>query len=192
MTSSINLREANQQLVQLMVSPQVNGSYWLPLNGLEKDNASNLCRELLQHNALSLALPKSVLRTYINRDIVEEEIFVLKDVIKEAAYYKKQGGADLFSFVEIQAIPMQTNGVLISENLPESMEYLDSTHKSTCWELIDSLPFVLKAIVDYVKRYSLLNVQFVVTNIKFHPVDYRNYAYYICTKRCLDKIFSIH
>jgi len=186
----MNTVDATQQLTQLLTNPEVSGSYWLPLSGPGKDTASLLCKELLLKNELSLALPKSLLRTYINRDLTGEKITPINQVVKENNTYRKYGGLDIYAFVEMEIIPVKTNGILIQEKLPEVIEYSSDTPKIKCWELMDSLPFIFKAIIDYARRYSLLNFQVNITNFRFHLVDYRNYGYYICTKQCLDKIFK--
>ena len=86
---------------------------------------------------------------------------------------------------------MKINGLIIQEKLSEIMEFSDNVSKTSCWELIDSLPLILKAIIDYAKRYSLLDCQITLTGFRFHIVDYRNYAYYLSTLQCLKQIFGV-
>ena len=171
--------------------PNTGGGSWSFWNGPEKDTASKLCKGLLQQNELVLSLPKSLLYSYVQRDVGAKKTLTLKQVAKESYTYKRQGGLDVYAYVELEIVPMKINGLIIQEKLSEIMEFSDNVSKTSCWELIDSLPLILKAIIDYTKRYSLLDCQITLTGFRFHIVDYRNYAYYLSTLQCLKQIFGV-
>lgn len=187
----MDVGNTTQQLTQILTTPEASGSVWNPLKGNIKDQASKLCQELLQANKLSLTLPKSLLQSYINRDLEAEKPIVVEQTFKDRYTYKKQGGLDIYAYVELEIVPMKINGIIIQERLPEIIEFSDDISKAKCWELIDSIPLILKAIVDYAKRHALLDCQITLTGFRFHIVDYRNYAYYICALQCLKKIFGV-
>lgn len=174
----MSLIEKQEELVQILSSPRT-----YIMNG---GNESKLCKDLIEANALSLSFPKSVLQSYINRDRASKKQ-ILYEPMKASFVYRKY---DRYAFVEMLVVPETIPGIRISERIPETLEQ-PVIAKDKCWELMDSLPLMLAAIVDYARTHSVVNVHFIIKNVKFHLLDYRKYAYFTCTYRCLGKIFDI-
>ena len=180
-----------RELIELLIDPTMSQSYWTPRNSPTKSKVSLLCKDLLLKNELSLALPKSVLRSYIRQDRVGEGLAELDQIGKGSHTFKRMGGLSIYAFVALEVIPVKINGILIQEKLPEIMTYYDDIPKAKCWELVESLPFIFKAIIDYARSHALLNMQVNLVDFRFHLVDYRSPSYYICTKGCQVKIIGV-
>ncbi|WP_299456550.1 hypothetical protein [uncultured Microscilla sp.] len=188
----MDTESVKKELVELLTKPPVPNASITTLYGVGKDRVGTLCNELLQKKTLSLMLPTAVLQSYLPRDKAVKQTLSLGHTVKKAIDYKRFGGLNIYAYIEIQAIPDASPGISIIESLPPILEYADDVNKHESWQVLDSLPFIFKSIVNYARLYQIQGVRFVVTNARYHPIDYRNYAYYICVVKCLNEVFGIN
>ncbi len=191
----MNIDELKRELVETLTQPPVT----LPasafgLYGINKDRVAKLCSELLKQDTLSLSFPKELLQSYRDRDEekIKGKVVPLTQATTIDYSYRRYGGLGIFSYVELMAIPDGNAGITMVEALPHKIDYTEEEEKLKSWQVYDSLPFILMAIVDYARLYQIQGIRLTLSNARYHPIDYRDYAYYICTRKCLDKLFGIH
>ncbi len=112
-----------------------------------------------------------------------------KDEIVEEHRYIKQGGGDLFTYIKLKLEMIPEPVLIISEELPEYLRELleEDIPKSKCSEWMAVYPYILKAIIDYFLTQKTMGVRVTLLDIRFHPVDFKPYAYYVCARRLLAK-----
>jgi hypothetical protein len=191
----MNIEALKRELVETLTQPPVT----LPasafgLYGINKDRVAKLCSELLKQDTLSLSFPKELLQSYQDRDEdkIRGKVVPLTQATTTDYSYRRYGGLGIFSYVEITAIPDGSTGVTVVEALPHKIDYTEEEEKLKSWQVYDSFPFILRAIVDHARLYQIQGIHLTLNNFRYHPIDYRDYAYYICTRKCLDKLFEIH
>lgn len=190
----MNTETFKRELVEMLTQPPVT----LPasafnLYGINKDRVAKLCSELLKQEALSLSFPKELLQSYQDRNtpIENDTIIPLTQSTTTDHCYKRYGGPGIFSYIELKAVPDGSSGITIVEALPHKIDHIEEENKFKSWQVYDSLPFILKAIIDHARLYQIQGICFTLSNARYHPIDYRNYVYYICTRKCLNKLFGI-
>lgn len=190
----MNTELLKQELVEMLTQPPVAlPSSAFNFYGINKDRVEKLCRDLLQQDALSLSFPKALLQSYQDRDNerANQKLLPLQRFATTDYSYRRYGGMGIFSYIELKAMPDANPGISIVEAMPHEIDYTEEKYKLDSWQVFDSLPFILRAIVDYARLHQLQGVRLVLSNARYHPIDYRGYAYYICAHKCLDKLFGI-
>lgn len=115
--------------------------------------------------------------------------FNLENTTEEYRYVK-QGGGDLYSYIKLSIKAIEQPLICIKEQLPENIQELlgPDLPKNICPEWIQVYPYILKAIVDHCVKNHLIGIVFSILEVRFHPIDYKPYAYYICTRKLLHLI----
>lgn len=120
---------------------------------------------------------------------IDFQLFNKENASKEYKY-ARQGGGDLYSYLQIKVEAITEPVLLVREDLPEFLEELldDNCSKNQCVEWVEVYPYILKALLDYCLQNKFVGVSFTLLNIRFHPVDYKAYAYYVCARKLLNTL----
>ncbi|MCP4443370.1 MAG: hypothetical protein GY810_31090 [Aureispira sp.] len=141
-------------------------------------------KELLLHDSLELIIPFFPKK---NNSPIQTPIS------KSRRFTKYTGGLGIFSYVELSFTPFQEEQLILKDILP--LELIDGYRrerpKHKHFELLQTIPFIFKAIVDYCLQYDCTGLQISLANIRFHPIDYRPFAYFQCAHLCMNDAFQL-
>lgn len=110
-----------------------------------------------------------------------------KKTIDKNYRFVRQGGADVYSYVNLRIEAISEPIIIIKENLPDFFAIFECP-KNEFIEWIEVYPFIIKALLDYCLEHKYIGISFTLLDVRFHPVDYKNYIYYICTKNLLKEL----
>jgi hypothetical protein len=104
--------------------------------------------------------------------------------------YIRQGGGDLYTYLKCKVEAIAEPVLIIKEELPAILgELIEGNRpKNECVEWMEVYPYILKALVDDCLKHQLIGLKFTLLDIKFHPVDFKPYAYYVCARRLLNQM----
>ncbi|MFY7789175.1 MAG: hypothetical protein ACOVQA_15015, partial [Thermoflexibacteraceae bacterium] len=146
-----------------------------------------LLSTLIQANDTTLCIPPEKMPLDMQNYIGQEGIF--------NHTYKRQGGGDIYSYIALRVQKTEDSSIRIQEALPDNLyDFLggkDILPKTQSTEWLESFPYILQALVNECLNRKIRGIQFIILEIRFHPVDYRPLAYYICTQKLLEKTLLI-
>jgi hypothetical protein len=115
-----------------------------------------------------------------------------KSEMTEEYRYIRQGGGDLYTYIKLKVEPIAEPVLVVKEELPMILgELIDGNRpKNECVEWMTVYPYILKALVDDCLRHKMIGLKFTLLLVKFHPVDFRPFAYYVCARRLLNQMWG--
>lgn len=123
---------------------------------------------------------------------IDFKLFDKRNITKEYRYIK-QGGGDLYSYIKINIQAIDEPILIIKEELPIYLQELidGSCPKIKCVEWALVYPYILRAVIDFCIENKVIGLIVNLLEVKFHPVDFRDYAYYACARKLLNNIFNV-
>jgi hypothetical protein len=115
--------------------------------------------------------------------------FNRQETIEEYRFVR-QSGSDIYSYIKLKAEAIAEPILLIGEELPAILGELigGNLPKNQCAEWMEVYPYILKALLDDCLNSQMIGLKYTLLEVKFHPVDFKPYAYYICARRLLNKM----
>lgn len=120
---------------------------------------------------------------------IDFQQFNKEEAIEEYRFVR-QSGSDIYTYIKLKVEAIAEPILIIKEELPEILGELieGNSPKNKCAEWMAVYPYILKALLDDCQKNKIIGLKFTLLEVRFHPVDFKPYAYYVCARRLLDKM----